>query len=291
MKSINLIQDAKRWPEDSIGSGDNLIEDCLLMIFNYLNHVNPTRLLPTKLVNKKWLILSSKVVVGSLKVQGVDWQLKNSIGPQHWAKLIGEDAPNLEEVIKAYAILPNNISEILQKPCRAFYNRVVGDSHTLVYIPKMIGKREFKLTTLRSMAMDSPNSKERYITFSLEVIPHLDKPVNKPYWVLMTNTVLHDSRRRPFQEQQEIVQELAEASCMPYVVPKILEAVAVNIACFLKFERYHFETTTMTRCEEKSIIEKTPISVGEYCRNNFFVTPNSFNSKCFGVAPLQRFGY
>jgi hypothetical protein len=222
-----------------------------------------------------------------------------AFSPQKWAMHIGKELSD-EEKGAAYKMLPDKILEILVSPCPASppdSKKRVVDTHVLVYIGT-----ELSLSTLGKLAEKYLPQKGRarevagYEHIYSRILAGLDKPVEKPYWVLMTKDVLggedrvNGSRRKSYPEQQNMVRELSTSSETEYHVPKTLEAVAVIIARFLKDKTYLFSKNpgTYTRCEEE--IESWQIVVGGFAPAGLRVNDDCYDRGSVGVAGLRKFG-
>ncbi len=283
-------------PKDQPGSIYKIHEDCLYEIFNHLKKLNPAGFFAPSLVDKKWYNLTSKVLFESLLMKGYDWR-RFAFGPQQWAKFFGEKTPSDEEIKAVFSILPNNIHEILNRPCPVFLNseKLVKDTHTLVYIPKFINKTEFTLTTLgvqvepkllQSQERKAPGYK--YMIQENQGDLKQNEPVNHPYWVLMPMGVLDNSKNISILQKQIMVKNLVESSGSAYTIPKAIEAVAVTIANLLRINEYLFGINTYIPCEEN--IGAFQIIVGGSDPSGLNVTKSrSVHMVNIGAAALVRY--
>ncbi|MBA3602988.1 MAG: hypothetical protein H0W50_04965 [Parachlamydiaceae bacterium] len=245
-------------PKDQPRSIYQIPEECLFEIFRHLKTSNPAGFLAPSLVDNQWYRLTNKMLFESLLMKGYDWR-RFAFGPQQWAKFFGEATPSDEEIQAAFSILPNNIHEILNRPCPVFLNsgKLIKDTHTLVYIPKYINETEFTLTTLgvkvESKLLQWQERKVpgyKYMLKENQGELKQNEPVNQPHWVLMPLGVLDNSKNISNLQKQTMVKNLVESSGSAYTIPKAIEAVAVTIANLVRIKEYLFGINTYILCEE-----------------------------------------
>ena len=73
-------------------------------------------------------------------------------------------------------------------------------------------------------------------------------------WVLMTRDVLPNSRSKSYQDQCQLVADLAKSSGQSYEVPNLIEAVTSIFMEYVKTGNrlYGDDPWTFTRCQEKT---------------------------------------
>ncbi len=279
---------------------NHLPSDCLLLIFKFLNEVNPSGLIASALVCKKW---QRNIFSYELKTE-VKEMHKLFFGPQHWDKFLGKKISSDEEIQNAFSILPPNIFEILNAQCTVFHNgKFVKNTHILVYIPEGI---EMTLTNLgKLLAKKLPrnnrkqlcdyfssysNSFERiqegYYYMSADILTFQDKSLDPPHWILMTKDLINGSRSKSYGGQQNLVQKLNESSGIIYTIPKTLDAVSSIIAHFLKSDEYLYGKATFTRCQYK--IDRHQVVVGNFSDNGLCVNYLPDNND-IGIAVCRIF--
>ncbi|MBA3603582.1 MAG: hypothetical protein H0W50_08075 [Parachlamydiaceae bacterium] len=284
--------------------------ECFACIFHHLNTINLAGLLASVLVNKKWQknIIYNSDKSDDLKSK-IDEVHKLFLGPQQWAKFYGIKFCSDEEIQKAFSILPRDIFETLNSKCSVFptSEKLVKETHTLVYVSKLINGRKITLTNLGKLAIrklpldkskvvfDNISSYypgmerkklEGYKYIRADVVAVLDKSLDQPHWVLLPIDLLEGSRGRCYEAQKKMVQELSKKSGFSYTVPKTIDAVASIIGHFLRSKEYLFGLATYIRCQHN--IDRHQVAVGNFKEEGLCVN-SSPDSNDIGIAPCIIF--
>lgn len=295
-------------PGDDLGPIHKIPNDVFSVIFAHAGEQSLGSLMSCKSVNTQWKkILFNDCALRS-KVEN-----KIAFGPEDWAQHMGMRISN-EDIQAAYAMLPDNMEQILNSPCPVSTEegKLVKDTHMLVYILSSISEKDkdgnviTKDITLRSLGelvedRLSKEGKSRDVEgygFILDkALEQLDKSVGEGHWVLMTKDVLggmdtvKGSRNKPFTVQQDMLKELSKDCGADYVAPKTLEAVAAIIAQFLRTREFLFgrgeQLWTYTRCEEK--IGNYQMVVGAFAPVGLNVCGRYYGCDIIGVAGLRKF--
>ena len=148
--------------------------------------------------------------------------------------------------------LPANIVEILKGPCPYWKGEEMGKTHMLVLIPAIVNGEPFTLNSLGEM-IKAPREGHatKYTHYSSTVKEEIgDRAPGKSYWVLMTNDVLPNSRRKTYAEQVPLLKG-------SYAVPRALEAATAILMHHVSTgeRRYSDNPWTYTRCEEVVVKE------------------------------------
>jgi hypothetical protein len=111
--------------------------------------------------------------------------------------------------------------------------------------------------------------------------------VERTYQVVITNSVLEESRNKSVSQQQALVEKL---DCK---MPRVLEVSALVILTFISSSAlsptrlYNDSPWTYTRCIEK--LDGYSIVVGSFTSEGFDVHDNNFDNVDYGVGAVQKF--
>ncbi len=214
-------------------------------------------------------------------------QMKNSqvpaiaFGKKQWAEL------GLE--VKDYP-LPENIDEILKKPCPYSNNgETVEQSYVLVQKPESINGE----------AINGDN----FVKFMQSKFPELGltgngsntedakklKGNDKPCWLLMKKEIF--GSKKSFVELQQMINELGHGK---YQIPDALDVIICAMAEYARSETNLFnDLKTLTFCQDKSEFGNQMV-VGRWhvAPNHLYVskiTPKTFANEHYGITPLRKF--
>lgn len=177
--------------------------------------------------------------------------------------------------------LPENIVQILNGPSPTDGAKTVRDTHILTLIPKGLTLIHFGQLV-----------KNRFCGKETEEIirdPHLNVPVEKSYWTLMTNDILKESRGRNSNEAQvALLEELSKKANAKYTFPKVLEAVVSILAheASTKKQLFSNDPWTFTQCLE--IIDIFYIYVGGFSSEGLQISSEAAVGDA-GTAGLRKF--
>lgn len=162
--------------------------------------------------------------------------------PSHWNKFCGADTVSPDEIAKAYALLPDNINEILKSDCPAFPDKKIIDTHMLVWIPETING---KPVTTQNFGLLLKNK----INYDYLGRLNIQEPL-KSGWVLMTTDVVPGSRNQYYTNQKILVENLNKNGQTGYRIPKTAEAIICIAAEYLRSKKLLFGRETYTHCQE-----------------------------------------
>lgn len=186
--------------------------------------------------------------------------------------------------------LPSNIQEILQGPCPFWPNKTVGETHTLVLIPKTVsiktssGSWITKPLTIKTLdeVMKSKGRASYRGNWANIAAALGEKGIQKSSWVLMTKTILDGSPQKSYATQKQLVEEQG------YRIPQTLEVIACLLLEYNRSGRRLFSTQPMTytRCEEK--INECHLIVGGFNLAGLFIQFCAISHVHIGVAAIRN---
>jgi hypothetical protein len=105
--------------------------------------------------------------------------------------------------------------------------------------------------------------------------------------VLMTRTVLPDSRSKTYEAQKEMVAAHAGRVGLPYELPHALEAATAILMHHAREGKRLFgkDPFTYTRCQE--VLDGFPVIVGGFSLEGLFVSGSAYSDG--GVSCLRKF--
>ena len=203
----------------------------------------------------------------------------SSQGWAQWDADLVKDVDMRQEMLS----LPKNIAEELRRS--VFPGKSIRATHVLVRMPK--GLTIKKLGELAKKYFPSNIDGYRYIC-SATVDELGGKPADESIWLLMTKDVLPLSRNKNYDQQKNIVDELAKTTGVPYQVPTTLEAATCILAEYSRSENRLFNDSplTYTRCQEN--VQGWQMVVGGFAPAGLAVY-YYFDCDFFGVAALRKF--
>jgi hypothetical protein len=148
---------------------------------------------------------------------------------------------------------------------------------TLLAIPK--GLTFNKLIMLAISPKEGNINEFRYIWSSNEIG---DIPVDKTYWIVITNNVFNGSRNLSVDDQKALVNKIG---CE---MPQVLEATVLLVVTFMGSGKrlYNDDPRTYTRCTEQVCGYK--LVVGGFSPDGVSVDGNHFDSVDVGVGGVLR---
>lgn len=197
-------------------------------------------------------------------------------GPDNWLKYFGE--------VEAVPELPENIESILESPCPFWEGEKVKDTHVLVLIPTAV---KGAALTLRSFAqwISSPRNggHKAEIVWGGEEKKSckVDQKVTTPYWVLMTKTIVPNSRRKPYASQRLLLKQ-------NHRTPTLLEASVVMALHLVKTGEVLYNIPTGDNILCTAVLEThhgRHLSVGRFQPPYWFVAVTEYN----GIAGVWKF--
>ncbi|MCH9626725.1 MAG: hypothetical protein S4CHLAM2_03530 [Chlamydiales bacterium] len=221
-------------------------------------------------------------------IENVD---RRAFGSKDWKNHFGLEVDNLPP--------PPCLKSILQETCPFFPNKKVEDTHVLVFIPNKINDCPMSLNALIRFANESDNQK--LADCVKELPPDIkneigDIPISSSGWVLMTRSVIPDSKNKTYDAQRALF-SAHQADCrVDYSLPSCLESFICVLATFLKFgDRLFFETSNTfpyTRCAE-TMQGKFPVCVGPFTNKGLSVFKDKYDSDYYdftlsGVVGIRR---
>jgi hypothetical protein len=189
--------------------------------------------------------------VPTFSAQGVDQgsctASRGAFGAKEWKHYFGE----VEEALA----LPDDIEAALDAPCPFWERSTVRDTHLLVLIPTKVDGVPFTLNLLGELIERPRNGgyKAQYRYYDSRVQAQIGAASPQAsYWLLMTRDVLPESRSKGYGNQKRIIAGHARRTCLPYEVPKVLEAATAILTHYVRdgAQLYRENPLTFTRCQE-----------------------------------------
>lgn len=151
--------------------------------------------------------------------------------------------------------LPSNINTILEASCPFWHGKKIRDTHLLVLIPAKVNGKHFSLNLLEMLIQHPQNNgyKAQYRHYDRHIRQKIGcyTPLQS-YWLLMTRDILPGSSDKCYQEQQQLVDDHANSTGLPYKLPNALEAATTILMHHVRKGEYLFSNAprTYTRCKE-----------------------------------------
>lgn len=230
-----------------------------------------------------------------------------AFGASAWREYLGVDVGEEPR-------LPANIGEILSSKTPFLLEdelvpRRVGDNHLLTLIPSMVDGKEFTLDQLGELILRNhnshfsafqPNSREElgynshgygyYSEFLTEANCQVH-PVGSPYWVLLTKTILKDSRYKSVSHHKAMMAGYGDSN---YKLPRALEVATSLLVHYARNggERLYANKNqkslwTYTRCSD---VDKdgNPLAVGGFEVSGLSIHHYFGNFDVSGVSGSRR---
>lgn len=195
-------------------------------------------------------LVINQIVVEYLKIQF------EVIGPLEWSRF-GKVAPAPK--------LPENIYQILQKPCPFWPKQMIGETHALVYLPSQIDDKPLTADFLVHTFI------KKHFPLSYRPACLNDTYFNKKFyyqasWILVTKESLPDSGKLTLSEQSEFINNTSIRSKIPYKMISIIPAI-INVL---------FRTISVIDFDKSINISK------EFCVNNCLYEDEGLEIICLG---------
>jgi F-box domain len=262
---------------------NSLPKEVVLEIFSRLNLATHGK---SRLVSKGW---------DQFLGEPTRWKMaiykEIAFGNEEWAKCFGKDVVKDEKDDKEeFFSLSPTIIEDYRRFKSAFPEKSAKDSLMLVRLPKTLN-RQLTLKSLGELAKRyfTDNNMGYKFIWSVIVDDLGNKSIDKSRWVLMTKDVLPGSTVKSYNDQKDIVVNLAQKSLIGYEVPETLEAAVCILAQYFDSNTRLFSDSPLTykRCEEKAQGYRTV--VGNFAPAGLSVRYNIFDGGSVGVAALRKF--
>ena len=211
--------------------------------------------------------------------------LAMAFGKADWAKYfggIGTEPP-----------LPRNIEEILNGPCPIWSGKKVRETHMLTLIPSHVNGKQLTLESLGELVKSPKGGGCATKCHSFLLCGNKKAHVAQNTWVLMTRDVLPDSRSKRYENQSQLVANLAKKSCQPYEVPHLIEAVTSIFMEYVKTGTWLYgkNPVTYTRCQDKTQeygYQRVPMIAGGFAADEFLVNGFEYAHDECGVGCLRK---
>jgi GTPase SAR1 family protein len=177
--------------------------------------------------------------------------------------------------------LPPNIEEILSAPSVFWPNKTVRETHLLVLVPKGLS-----LNALERLIKTPKGGgcRSRYRYYDDEVKRDFGTQTCDSHWVLMTKDVIPNSRFKTYRAQQDLVQQHARKSKIPYELPTVLDATTAILMHYIDKKELFYtydqlgSQDTYTRCQERIYNRQRPVAIGGFNRNGLLVNHRGIDS-------------
>ncbi len=208
-----------------------------------------------------------------------------AFGAAAWKEYFGVD-------VGEEPALPENIEELLdgKAPFTLDGERTpqrIRDNHLLVLIPAKVNGKPFSLTKLGELVKRYfPGNKEGYREYADSVRKQFgSKTPGKPYWMLLTRTVLSGSRDENYSAQKTMMQKYSRQG---YGLPSSLEAATGILLHYARHRErlYGDNSWTYTCCTATELVGgKWPLFVGGFGASGLYVhSLGLYDDSLIGVA-------
>lgn len=212
--------------------------------------------------------LKDKIVYRDFAFSSIDWK-------RHYKKDVDTEGEDI--------FFSKNIYKELNKPCKVFLGKRIGQTHMLTWIPKNVDGEPLTLNSFgRVLKEHFPKNRIGYrIVWDPIFLKHGNTGLPRSGWVFMTGDVIPNSRRENYEVQKELVFNLDRRD--PYKVPTALKAaVCISTNYFKSGERrYTYELWTYTRCQEP--VQGCRVSVGGLATNGIEVNKDGYGYDGMGA--------
>jgi hypothetical protein len=221
-------------------------------------------------------------------------------GAEEWARYFGE--------VGVAPLLPSDLNEILDSPCPFWPDRLVKDTHLLIFIPSTVDGKAFTLDLLEELVQNphGEGHRTRYFLYDDEVQRSSGAVYSSiAYWVLLTRDVLPGSRNKPYEDQRALVaSQFSHVDDPSYSIPNVLEAATAILSHYVRSGDRLYEgflddktetSSTSTRCTGllgSAAEHPSPFAVGRFCDRGLAFLSGFDNDGDveFGISCLRRFG-
>jgi hypothetical protein len=159
--------------------------------------------------------------------------------------------------------LPANFKEVLEQPCPFWPNKTIGETHSLVLVPKEVeyhtydanghqnpASKPLTLETLEFVVRHGKNGGGSNITYQDGVNQSIrdnywHKEIEKSRWVLITNEPILESLNKTYEENKHLL------AARGYEMPSALDVAAFVLLNNLSGDA--FFTETWTHCKNQGL--------------------------------------
>jgi hypothetical protein len=297
--SIKTPSSKKSLPITRIDFCKEHSSDIALHIFS---HLTLHELGLIKRVSKRWCEVASHPLLWKTAIYR-----EIAFSSKDWMRLNADFAKDTD-LYKEMLSLPEDIAEELGRS--ASNGKHIKDTHILVIKPKgltintlgVIAKQIFTIHNYGYTEIDIDKEAYSYEDGhwfkigSIVTSPLGNQDIEKAEWLLMTKNILPGSLNKSFDQNVNMMSELAKARGVRYEVPNVLQAATCMLAEYSRSKKYLFYDESMgTLCRDgfvydgernrylvgKSILFSEGISV--YCSK-------MEDDHCTGVAGIRTFG-
>lgn len=257
-------------------------QDIILEIFSYLNRKELTGCLK---VSKQWQQLASTQKLWDALPKGFD--------KTQWAEYFGD--------IGVVPSLPKEINDILKSPCPFWPGKKVQETHFLILIPEMIDNQLLSLEHLGEH-VKSPKKGHKTQFSGGQLLGNIahgygQQAPTQAHWVLMTKDVIPQSRKKSYEEQQDLLTVVHEKTGIKYEIPHVLEACICIFVYHITSGKFLFGSkdsssdsnlllSTYTRCQTQ--IDGDQIEVGGFSQSGLLIHPFMNNFEYIGIAAIRH---
>ena len=155
--------------------------------------------------------------------------------------------------------LPANIHEILSGPCPIFPGKRVCETHLLTLIPAGMTLQRLESLTLNPRKGSKIGFRDKYTAWD----QYKAVPTPKTHWVLLTNDVIPESRRKSWKDQQTLMQKYQPQG---YELPSGLDVAISLLTTYVVTGQRYDSPRTYTRCVEKVKYDSSewPLAIGAF---------------------------
>jgi hypothetical protein len=205
-------------------------------------------------------------------------------GKTKWLKYFGD--------IGVEPPLPPNIGKILKSNCIFWPEKRVRDTHLLGLVPEKVDGRPFHLNRLGELIKNPKRGyNTQYKYYSYYAKNSLGTKSLKSHWVLMTKDVIPESRNKPYEDQEALIQEYSERSKVCYGLPEALEIATTILMHYVKTgERLYMSgpQPTYARSREQVDNNELTVAIGGFFSRGLYIADFYWIHKWYGVAAIRH---
>ncbi len=236
----------------------------------------------------------------------------------NWSLFLGSPPPTQEELTATYLSLPNNLKKIMMHPCPFYPEKLILETHKLIYIAPTIGDKKVTLITIEKALFNhlpaieqklTPKyneSQQKWVetivtkkrTMGFTIMPiiwqqlfkngEFDLKIDKPQWALMLNEILPDSFNLKSNDQKTLLKIFKISPELNYEFPTTAQAIGISITEIASKGKILIHG--LSRCKE-TIGAWSNVVVGNTEETEYGIelsTNSGDGLACVGVIPTIR---
>lgn len=175
----------------------------------------------------------------------------HAVNPHHWNHFFGKGTIADSGMSKAFDTLSSKTFEVLKSSSLAFANKLIMDTHILIWIPETINGKELTVNNFMDLVKMKMNQGSYYIWPQVKNLIG-DKPITSRF-VLISKFIIPGSLNKSYDEQKDLVSILNKRGNIFWKIPLIGESVICTYLYYFKTGKSIFNENPelYSRCEEE----------------------------------------